>query len=216
MESIVLVVIVVALVLVLAVAGVILARRRQSQKLQQRFGPEYERTVDETGDRKAAEAELADRERRHSELDLRSLRPEERAGYQREWEAVQQGFVDNPGRALNRADTLVVEVMRTRGYPVDDFDRRADEISVAHPEIVHHYRAARDVHDATAAGPVDTEQQRHALTSYRSLVEALLGDEHGRDDRRREAQRNGRSEGYAEDGADTRRADVRRNEEQTR
>lgn len=179
MDSIVLVVIVVVLVLALALAGLLLARRRRSEKLRNRFGTEYERTVTETGDRRAAEAELADRERRHSELDIRTLRPEERDGYQRQWESVQAGFVDDPAKALRHADALVVDIMGTRGYPVEDFDRRADDISVAHPDVVHHYREARAVHDASAAdadGAVDTERQRHALTSYRSLVHALLDD----------------------------------------
>ncbi|MGQ0572618.1 MAG: hypothetical protein ACT4RN_00260 [Pseudonocardia sp.] len=183
MDSIVLIVIVVALVLVLVVAGAMMARRRKSEKMREHFGTEYERTVTETGDRKAAEAELADRERRHRDLDIRALRSEERDGYRREWESVQSDFVDDPPGALHRADALVVEIMRTRGYPVDDFDRRADDISVAHPDVVHHYREARTVHDASAdGGPVDTEKQRHALTSYRSLVEALLGGA-DRDDR---------------------------------
>jgi hypothetical protein len=87
---------------------------------------------------------------------------------------------------VHDADLLVVDIMRTRGYPVgdtdgntdsntdSDFDRRAADISVEHPEIVQRYRDARAVRDATARGDVDTEQQRHAVTSYRSLVEALL------------------------------------------
>lgn len=233
MDSIVLVVIVVVLVVV-AVVGLMLARRRRSEKLQEHFGSEYERTVTETGDRKAAEATLTDREKRHKELDIRDLRPEERTGYQREWEGVQQGFVDDPAGALRHADTLVMEIMRTRGYPVDDFDRRADDISVAHPDVVHHYREARSVHDASTDGQVDTERQRGALTSYRSLVGALLGTgdgnrhgdhgdhdsrgdhrdgEHdGHDGRREDARHNGQADRH--DG--THRADDRRTEEQTR
>ncbi|MGE3285591.1 MAG: hypothetical protein AB7J32_05740 [Pseudonocardia sp.] len=182
MDSIVLVVIVVVLVVVLAALALLLVRRRRSDTLRRHFGTEYERTVAETGDRKAAEAELADRERRHRDLDIRTLRREERDGYRHEWETVQAGFVDDPAGALRQADTLVVEIMRTRGYPVDDFDRRADDISVAHPEVVHHYREARAVHDASQDGSgVDTERQRHALTSYRSLVDALLGGDRGSD-----------------------------------
>lgn len=185
MDSIVLIVILVALVAVLAVAGVVIVRRRRSERLQEQFGPEYERTVTATGDRKAAESELAERERRHDELDIRSLRAEERDGYRREWDSVQQSFVDDPARALQRADVLVMKIMRTRGYPVNDFEQRAEDLSVAHPEVVQHYREARSVRDATDDGSVDTEKQRRALTSYRSLVEALL--EHDDDSRRRAA-----------------------------
>jgi len=214
MDSIVLIVIVIALVVVLAIAGVLMARRARSAKLQRHFGSEYERTVTETGDRKAAEAELTDRERRHRELDIRTLRSEERDGYRREWETVQSAFVDDPPGALRRADVLVVEIMRTRGYPVDDFDRRADDISVAHPDVVHHYREARRVHDAAAEGPVDTEKQRHALTSYRSLVDALLGDDrHTHADRSDEP---GAGRSVNGQGSAARAEHVRPTEEQTR
>lgn len=233
MDSIVLVIIVVALVLILAVAGVFAARRARSEKLRRHFGPEYERTVGETGDRRAAEAQLADRERRHRELDIRTLRPEERDGFGREWTSVQTEFVDDPPGALRRADALVVEIMRVRGYPVDDFDRRAEDISVAHPDVVHHYREARRVHDAASQGPVDTEKQRHALTSYRSLVHALLGEadqpagrhrhegaDHEQDDTEQDSHRDGRDDAPVagtmhRDGAQ-RPETVRRTEEQTR
>lgn len=213
MDSIILVVIVIALVVVLAIAGVLMARRARSAKLQRHFGSEYERTVTETGDRQAAEAELADRERRHRELDIRTLRSEERDGFQREWESVQSTFVDDPPGALRRADVLVVEIMRVRGYPVDHFERRADDISVAHPDVVHHYREARRVHDAAADGPVDTEKQRHALTSYRSLVEALLGDDRRHDHRSDEP---GAGRAVNGDGSAPRAEHVRPTEEQTR
>lgn len=172
---IVLIVVVVVLLIALAVAGVLLSRRRRSERLQEHFGPEYDRSVSESGDRKAAEAELTEREQRHRKLDIRELRPDERSRFEESWNQVQRGFVDDPVRSLRDADTLVVEIMRVRGYPVDDFDRRAEDISVEHPNVVHHYREARKVHDASRNGTEDTEQQRHALTSYRSLVEALLG-----------------------------------------
>lgn len=175
---IVLVVVVVLLVVALAIAGMFVARRRRSEHLQEHFGPEYERLA---GDRdpKAAEAELAAREKRHRSLDIRPLDTAERDRFEGHWAEVQRGFVDDPARSLNDADRLVVDIMRTRGYPVDEFDQRADDISVEHPDVVHHYREARRVRDA--GGRVDTEDQRHAVTSYRSLVQALLtdGDDRG-------------------------------------
>jgi hypothetical protein len=176
-DTTILVLIIVVAVLVIAVAalGVVLSRRKRSERLQEQFGPEYERSVSEAGDRKAAEAELRERQQRHKKLEIRDLRPEEHDRFERSWDAVQRSFVDDPLRALQDADVLVVEVMRVRGYPVEDFDRRAEDISVDHPEVVRHYREAHTVRDASAGGSVDTEQQRHALTSYRSLVDALLG-----------------------------------------
>lgn len=173
---IVLIVVVVVLVVALIVGGVLLARRRRSAELRERYGPEYERTLAETGnDPREAEARLVEREKRHSDLDVRDLRPEERDRFGASWAAIQRGFVDDPDRSLREADGLVVEIMRTRGYPVDDFERRAEDISVEHPDVVTHYREARSVRDATESGPVDTEHQRHAVTSYRALVEALMG-----------------------------------------
>jgi hypothetical protein len=198
------IVLIVVVVLLVAVGIAMMSRRRRSQQLQEHFGPEYERRVAETGDPKAAEAELAGRQKRRQEFDIRSLRPEERERFQGSWYRIQRDFVDDPERSLHDADDLVVEVMRLRGYPVEgDFDRRADDLSVDHPQVVQHYREARSVRDAAPGDGVDTERQRHALTSYRSLVEALLGaparNRDGATDR-------------AEDSATT----TRRTEEQTR
>lgn len=172
---IILVVVVVLLLLALAALGAVNARRRRSEKLQERFGPEYDRSVDERGDRRSAEAELAAREKRVRDLDVRELRPEERERFEASWSGIQRDFVDDPVRAVRSADSLVADIMRTRGYPVDDFDRRAEDLSVEHPDVVHRYREARAVREETEHGTVDTERQRHAVTSYRSLVEALLG-----------------------------------------
>jgi hypothetical protein len=176
------IVVIVLVVLVVVVLGVVLGRRRRSASLQQHFGPEYERSVSASGDRRAAEAELSERRQRREEFDVRDLRPEERDRFRSSWNEIQRGFVDDPRRSLHAADLLVVEVMRTRGYPVDDdFDRRADDLSVDHPRVVQHYREARQVRDTD--DEVDTERQRTAVTSYRSLVDALLGDGDDRDDR---------------------------------
>lgn len=170
------VVLIVLVLLVLVVLGVVVSRRRRSSQLQQHFGPEYERSVAATGDRRAAEAELAERRQRREEFDVRDLRPEERDRFRDSWNEIQRGFVDDPRQSLKSADLLVAEVMRARGYPVDDdFDRRADDLSVDHPRVVQHYREARRVRDSD--GEVDTEKQRTAVTSYRSLIHALLGDD---------------------------------------
>jgi type II secretory pathway pseudopilin PulG len=179
-DTTVIVVIVVLVVAALAAGAFVLARQRRSQRLREHYGEEYERSVEETGDRKAAEAALTERENRVRDLDIRDLRPEERDGFTDRWATIQRGFVDDPAGSLRQADDLVVEIMRVRGYPVEgDFDRRTEDLSVDHPQVVRHYRDARAVRDAD--GDVDTEKQRTAVTSYRSLVEALLGkdSEHG-------------------------------------
>lgn len=169
------VVLIVVVLLVLVVLGIVLSRRRRSTQLQQHFGPEYERSVAATGDRRSAEAELAERCQRREQFDVRDLDPEERDRFRNSWNEIQRGFVDDPRQSLQGADLLVAEIMRSRGYPVDDdFDRRADDLSVDHPRVVQHYREARQVRDAS--GEVDTERQRTAVTSYRSLIDALLGD----------------------------------------
>jgi len=170
------IVLIVVVVLLVIALGVVLLRRQRSERLQEHFGPEYQRRVAETGDRRSAEAELTEREKRRKQFDIRELRSEERDRFRQSWNGIQSGFVDDPERSLDSADQLVVEIMRVRGYPVDDdFDRRADDLSVDHPGVVQHYREAREVREASGDGAADTERQRHALTSYRSLVDALLG-----------------------------------------
>jgi hypothetical protein len=168
---------VIIILLVLAIVGAgawFLMRERRSRGLRERFGPEYERSVAITEDRSAAESELRDREKRHRELDVRPLSDEDRAGFESRWSGVQQGFVDDPGQAVRHADTLVDDVMRARGYPVEDFEQRAADISVEHPVVVQRYREARLIAEANDAGQASTEDLRQAVTSYRALIVALL------------------------------------------
>ncbi|MBJ7383555.1 MAG: hypothetical protein JHC55_03565 [Mycolicibacterium sp.] len=168
--------IVVAAAVVIFVAAIIIASRRSrdTDRLKSRFGPEYERTVSEVGDEKAAEKELLARERKRDELEIRPLAPAVLNGYVTRWRAVQTAFVDHPSSAVGEADLLVTEVMRDRGYPVDDFDRQAADISVDHPTVVADYRAAHDIHLAQQRGDVGTEQQRQAFVHYRALFTKLL------------------------------------------
>ena len=171
------VVVIVLILIVAVVLGLVLSRRRRSAQLQERFGPEYERSVSAaSGDRKAAETALTERQQRREQFDVRDLDDGERHRFRDSWNEIQRSFVDDPRQALHSADLLVAEVMRARGYPADDdFDRRADDLSVDHPRVVQHYREARRVRDAD--GEVDTENRRTAITSYRSLIDALLGDD---------------------------------------
>lgn len=171
--------IVIAVIVVIAVVAVVLvalsaARRKRTQRLATQFGPEYERAVDDAGDQKAAEKELVARERRRQKLDVVALAPQARAKYAEHWRTVQTAFVDNPSMAVGEADRLVTDVMRERGYPVDDFDQRAADISVDHPTVVEHYRSAHTLHLAQEKGDIGTEAQREAFVHYRALFETLL------------------------------------------
>lgn len=170
--------IVIAAVIVVAVVAVMVvtaaSRRKRTEGLKSRFGPEYDRAVHETGDERSATKELAAREQRRAKLDIRPLTPEARNGYANRWRAVQTAFVDHPSSAVGEADILVSELMRERGYPVDDFDRQADAVSVDHPTVVENYRAAHDIHLAQQREDVGTEQQRQAFVHYRTLFAQLL------------------------------------------
>jgi hypothetical protein len=171
------VVIAVAVVIVVALAMLVarsMSRRKRTERLKNHFGPEYDRAVGESGDQGAAEKELVARERKRRKLDIVALSPESRAKYAEHWRTVQTAFVDNPSRAVGDADRLVSHVMRERGYPVEDFDQRAADISVDHPNVVEHYRAAHVIHLAQEKGDIGTEAQREAFVHYRALFEKLL------------------------------------------
>ena len=188
------IVIIVAVIVVaaLAVVGLQIARKKQTERLRAQYGPEYDRAVKHADNPREAEAELREREKRHKKLDLRDLDPKQKEDFERRWSALQGEFVDDPSGAVRGADKLVVEVMAARGYPVDDFDQRADDLSVSHPKVTQHYREARKIAKSNEDGSADTEDLRKAVTSYRSLVQALLNDgrsddKTGATDRRRDA-----------------------------
>jgi hypothetical protein len=172
----VLIVVIVAVVVLAAAALLYTYQRRRSGELRQRFGPEYEHTIEESGDRRSAERELRERERRVSKLDITPLSRASAEQYRAEWARVQQSFVDQPAAAVADADQLVLRMMREAGYPVDEFDQRVNDISVDHPEVAAHYRDAHRVAVAQVHGETDTEELRQAVTSYRHLVDALLAD----------------------------------------
>ena len=172
--------IVLALLVVLAlVAG----RQRRSRRLKDRFGPEYDRTVADAGDRKAAESQLEERTARRERLDIVPLDPADRARYLEAWRQTQARFVDEPAEATREADRLITSVMRDRGYPIDDFEQRAADISVDHPQVVDDYRAAHAIAAANERSEASTEDLRQALVHYRSLFEELLEVEGADDDR---------------------------------
>ena len=181
-------VLVAVLIVVVVVLAVLLMRSRRSHRLQEEFGPEYERAVEERGDRREAEAELAERRERRSQLDIRPLAPGARERYAERWQAAQRRFVDQPAPAVAEADALVSAVMSERGYPVsDEFDQRAADISVDHPVVVEHYRAAHAISLRATAGDASTEDLRQAMVHFRALFDELLGREERFDREEREA-----------------------------
>ena len=168
--------IVIAVVVVAVVLGVIWAamRSRRTRGLQERFGSEYDRVAADAPSRRQAESELQERERRHEEFDIRPLSPEQRDNYQAQWQSIQADFVDDPSGSLAAADSLIQTVMRERGYPVDDFETRAGDLSVDHPDVVENYRAGHAIAVARERGKAGTDELRRAIQHYRALLDALV------------------------------------------
>jgi hypothetical protein len=149
-------------------------RERVSKELRGRFGPEYDRALREHGgDRRRAEASLEERARRVERLPIHPLNDAERAGFTARWHALQGMFVDEPTRAAGEADVLVTDVMSASGYPTDDFEQRAADVSVDHPGVVDRYRRAHTTAVRSERGEADTEEIRQALVSFRELFEEL-------------------------------------------
>jgi len=170
------VIIVAAVAIVGAAAWYVALQRRHTDELRTRYGTEYSRTVSELGSERSAQRELDRRQERVEALEIRPLLLEQRTRFSQEWRNVQSLFVDDPGGAISRADGLVEEVMKVRGYPVSDFDQRAADLSVHHARVVENYRAARDVAEKHRRGAASTEELRRAMVHYRQLFQDLLED----------------------------------------
>jgi hypothetical protein len=164
---------VIGIVLILAIV-LIVNRQRRSISLQQRFGPEYARTVEHADDRRAAEAALADRARRRSRLEIVPLAEPVRLRYADQWRQLQEHFVDRPDEAVDAAEGLLDQVMADRGYPVGEFDHQAELVSVDHPHVVENYRIAHEIHGRNRSQQATTEDLREAMLRYRSLFDDLL------------------------------------------
>jgi hypothetical protein len=169
-----------AAVVVVVIAALVFrttARTRRADRLRGRFGTEYDRTVESAGSRHQAEIDLRERAERRDQFEVKPLSAESRARYAERWRMVQSRFVDQPGEAVDEADLLVVEVMRERGYPVDDFVTQADMISVDHPEVVSNFRSAHQIQVQNHHRRASTDELRQAVVLYRSLFNGLLLDE---------------------------------------
>jgi hypothetical protein len=174
MSTTALIVVVLVVAALLAVGIFIYLRQRRTSRLRSRFGPEYARTVEETGDRIKAEDRLERRAARVKKYDIRPLAAETRARYVSAWRKVQAEFVDDPKGAVTHADKLLDEAMRERGYPVSNFEQSASDLSVEYPGLVQNYRAAHDIAARHRKGEAGTEELRKAMIHYRSLFEELV------------------------------------------
>jgi hypothetical protein len=168
---------VIVILVVLAILGAVAwsySRKQRSERLRGQFGPEYDRTVQQYQDPASAEQVLEDRRVRVEHLQIRPLAPEERARYSNQWHDVQGRFVDDPAGAMQQADGLVNDVMLARGYPMGDFETRAADISVDHPQVVENYRTAHAIATRAQRGQASTEELRQAMVHYRALFADLL------------------------------------------
>jgi hypothetical protein len=168
-------IIIVAVILVLAVAAVVYWQYDRSRRLRTKYGAEYERAVEDAGDRRKAEAELHAREKRVNAMEIRPLGGADRERFTQAWRRVQADFVDDPQAAIARADRLLGDIMQARGYPVADFEQRAADLSVDHPEVVENYRIAHEIALDHERGRAGTEDLRQAMIHFRDLFEDLVG-----------------------------------------
>lgn len=173
--------VVLGIVIVAAIAAAAVALWRNVQvkrqrQLRERFGPEYERlAAQHNGDHRRVEQELEARARRVRKLPIKALSDAERTSFTAAWQQTQERFVDTPAVAVRSAHDLVQQVMRARGYPVDDFEQRVADLSVEHAPVVEHYRAAHALHEANRGSEPNTEELRQAMVHYRALFSELLG-----------------------------------------
>jgi len=161
-------------VLVIAAIVMSMRKKKRSEQLQSQFGPEYDRTIESADSKRKAESDLAARQERREQLDIRPLSSAARERYTTQWQTVQAQFVDNPTGAVASADTLIQSVMGDRGYPVDDFETRAADVSVDHPHVVENYREGHRLAEQSANGNGSTEELRQAMRHYRALFDELV------------------------------------------
>src|SRR5579864_7733227 len=173
MHSWAIAVIITAVIVGMAICWMLI-RRRRSEHLRKRFGPEYDRVAQEHGNQRRAEAVLETREKRVERLHIHPLAQKDRDHFVQAWLADQARFVDDPKGAVTEADRLVTEVMRARGYPVSDFEQRVEDISVDHPHVIENYRAAAEIAERNRRGEATTEDLRQAMVCYRQLFDDLL------------------------------------------
>ena len=173
-SALVITVVIIAIIVLLGIAYVV--KKQRTQRLKTRFGPEYQRVLQETGSTTQAEAKLEKLAKRVERFHIRPLTSESRADFVANWQKIQSRFVEDPKGALTEADKLIQELMTARGYPVTDFEQRAADISVDYPLVVEHYRAGHDIAVRHSEGRASTEDMRQAMIRYRTLFAELAGE----------------------------------------
>jgi len=168
------IVLIVAIVVVLALGAWLVQTQLRSSRLRARFGSEYDRAIADGANRRVAERELTEREKRHRGYDIKPLSPTVRQRYEQQWTLVQQRFVDEPSDAVAEAERLVTIVMGERGYPTESYEQQAADLSVRHAGALEHYRGAHDIHTRHGDSPVSTEELREAMVHYRHMFAALI------------------------------------------
>jgi hypothetical protein len=166
--------VIVVAVIVLGLIGWYVLTQTRRKELRQRFGPEYDRALEDGEDRRAVEHELAEREKRHSQLDIHPLAEPVRERYAQQWTTIQTRFVDQPDNAVAEADRLVTAVMGARGYPTEGYQQQLSDLSVRHASTLDHYRSAHEVKGRSDQHRASTEELREAMVHYRALFEDLL------------------------------------------
>lgn len=173
-----------AVIAALVAVGILIwagMRGRRTNALRERFGDEYDRTLEEQGKRAEAEAALQAREARVAKLDIRPLTPPQRDAAITEWREVKAVFVDSPVEAVHHADRLLAAIMKARGYPMADFDRRYEDLTVDHGEVARHYRDGHEITERHRLGQASTEDLRQAMIHFEALFDDLV-NEVARDD----------------------------------
>lgn len=168
------VIVLIVVMVAIAAAAFMYMQKERSKKLRSKYGPEYDKLANDLGSPRRAESDLERREKRLEKIQIRPLTNEERGRFSEAWREVQASFVDNPATAVAGADALVGDLMKTRGYPVGDFEQRAEDVSVDHPGVVQNYRAAHAIAERRERGQSDTEDLRTAMVHFRALFEDLL------------------------------------------
>jgi hypothetical protein len=196
MSTLVVVIIVIVVVVVVGLIALLVRREQQRRHLRENFGPEYERTLQDQESPRAADRELAAREKRHAALDIKPLSSESQRRFTERWALVQAQFVDQPTAAVSDADRLLIEVMAERGYPTEGYEQQLSDLSVKHSRTLKHYRAAHETMHGQETTQSSTEDLRDAMVRYRTVFEDLLteGGDSGHD-------RNGH-DNTARDGVD--------------
>lgn len=178
LQSILLPLIILGVLILAGLIGWLAYLRIHSIRLRKKFGSEYDYTLDKLGDRRTAEADLAEREKRVVRLDIHALNDHEKDRYHDDWTEIQAGFVDDPTKAVGRANRLITEVMIARGFPVADFEQRTADLSVVYPDFAPKYRQANAIATKNQDGGASTEELRQAMVNYHALFDQLLGTVH--------------------------------------